>query len=324
MKHVFISYVHEDRELVGALCDELRQEGVAVWLDREQIHPGQRWREAIRHAIREGAFFIACFSEQSAKRERAYMNEELTLAIEEIRCRPTTRAWFVPVLLSDDALPDRDIGAGETLRDIQWLDLSDGPGSSQWRDGVRRLTYLVKHVDPLTPGTDFSAQVQASVQRRDENALHMLLKATARETIDCALEAFIRDKNTEEYGFVLRPVCSVFGNQFTATDVVRLVTRGGIGNSRTGFHGLDTLYDEHFDHVSTLGLAHVFRANNNPIIAFYCMLRERFPRESVDSILWNHKDSLRIDGMVADPDYYFDKFPNRGTSAFLDSVARDG
>ncbi len=51
------------------------------------------------------------------------MNEELTVAIEELRLRPTDRAWFIPVLLDDCEVPDRSIGAGETLRTLQWIKL---------------------------------------------------------------------------------------------------------------------------------------------------------------------------------------------------------
>ena len=82
MKHVFISYVREDQETVDRLCKELRSRGVKVWLDREDILPGQRWRESIRSAVKDGAFFIACFSDHYSARERSYMNEELTLFLD--------------------------------------------------------------------------------------------------------------------------------------------------------------------------------------------------------------------------------------------------
>lgn len=61
MKLVFVSYVREDHDVVDRICEELRSRDVKVWLDREEILPGQRWREAIRGAITEGASFIAFF-----------------------------------------------------------------------------------------------------------------------------------------------------------------------------------------------------------------------------------------------------------------------
>src|SRR5262245_46698477 len=62
MGHVFVSYVRQDQGTVERLCRELLANGVEVWLDRESIGLGRRWEDAIRCAIKGGAFFIACFS----------------------------------------------------------------------------------------------------------------------------------------------------------------------------------------------------------------------------------------------------------------------
>src|SRR6202048_1557831 len=48
-KHVFISYVRDNSEMVDHLAAKLRAFGVEVWLDRDQILPGQLWRVAIRY-----------------------------------------------------------------------------------------------------------------------------------------------------------------------------------------------------------------------------------------------------------------------------------
>jgi hypothetical protein len=110
MKHVFISYVHDNFALVERLCNALKSSGIRVWLDRDEIKPGMRWENAIREAIASGAYFIACFSKEFNSRSRSYMNEELTFAIEELRRRPTERVWFIPVILTDGGIPGRSIG----------------------------------------------------------------------------------------------------------------------------------------------------------------------------------------------------------------------
>jgi len=116
--HVFISYSRDDQVLVDRMVTELHKAGVNVWIDRERIKPGQRWQTAIRRAIEDGAYFIACFSGNLEKRDSSYVNEELVLAIEELRRRPINRTWFIPVILTECAISDRPIGGGETLRDI--------------------------------------------------------------------------------------------------------------------------------------------------------------------------------------------------------------
>lgn len=70
MERVFISYVRKNREKVDLLCQELEQYGIKVWLDRNDIKPGARWKVEIRRAIRDGAFFIACFSKEYNSRDK--------------------------------------------------------------------------------------------------------------------------------------------------------------------------------------------------------------------------------------------------------------
>jgi hypothetical protein len=122
-KHVFISYVRENQDQVDRLYSDLEKAGVKVWLDRHNINPGVNRKIAIRDAIKEGAFLIACFSEEYQSREETHMNEELTIAIERLRTLHYGRVWFIPVLLSECDVPARDIGAGGTLMDINWVPL---------------------------------------------------------------------------------------------------------------------------------------------------------------------------------------------------------
>ena len=92
MPRVFISYVREDAHVVHRLAADLRASGIDVWIDKEQIGPGQHWKDEIRRGIASGDFFIACFSEAYAAKNSSFMNEELTQAIEQLRQRPTDRA----------------------------------------------------------------------------------------------------------------------------------------------------------------------------------------------------------------------------------------
>ena len=147
MPHVFISYVRENAREVKRLVKALEAHNIDVWLDRDRIKPGQRWKDVIRSAITEGAFFLACFSSEYLARKRSYMNEELTLAIDELRQRQFDRAWFIPVQLSPGEMPDRSIGGGETLKSIQWVALYD-----DWNSGITRI------VDTIAPNRKVLAE----------------------------------------------------------------------------------------------------------------------------------------------------------------------
>ena len=139
MPSCFISYVRENSDLIDRLVNDLEGFGITVWLDREDIKPGRRWKYSIREAISRGDYFIACFSKEYLQRKTTFMNEELTLAIEELRKRPTDRSWFIPIILSGSGVPDRDIGGGETLRDLQYVMLFE-----DWEKGVKKITSLIK------------------------------------------------------------------------------------------------------------------------------------------------------------------------------------
>lgn len=136
----FVSYVRENSSEVDKLCRDLASRGVATWKDRDDLIPGARWKDSIRAAIQDGSGFIACFSAAYRDRERSYMNEELAIAVEELRQRPRDRSWFFPVLLdASSEVPATPIGFGETLRDLQSVSLF-----ADWGPGVDRLARAVR------------------------------------------------------------------------------------------------------------------------------------------------------------------------------------
>jgi hypothetical protein len=186
MSHVFMSYVQENREEVRKLADALRSGKVDVWLDRDSLEPGQRWKEEIRDAIERGMFFVACFSREYMSREQSYMNEELTLAIEQLRKRPTSRSWFIPVLLSGNEIPARSIGAGESLRDLQWVDLR-----ADWQTGVAKLVKALGGMPPSVaarrgPSYKVCPDCQGSRQQRKKEYSSSVGFTYSNEMEDCS------------------------------------------------------------------------------------------------------------------------------------------
>ena len=139
MQHVFISYVRENKAEVDRIHQELESHGIKIWRDLQNINPGERWKRQIRKAIREGTFFIACFSKEYHERNESYMNEELTIAIERLRQLHIDRVWFIPIKLNDCGLPDIALGPGETLEDLNYVDLYE-----DWDNGIQRIVNLIQ------------------------------------------------------------------------------------------------------------------------------------------------------------------------------------
>jgi len=106
------------------------------------------WKEAIREAIQKGAFFMACFSKEYNSKSETHMNEELTIAIERLRKIHTDREWFIPVLISECDVPDRSIGGGEMLHDIQWVQLYE-----DWKGGIQSILSVILKREALGFGT---------------------------------------------------------------------------------------------------------------------------------------------------------------------------
>lgn len=116
--------VREDAAAADLIQERLESAGIRVWRDTTSLWPGQDWRIQIRRAINDdGLAFIACFSGNSESRHASYQNEELILAIEQLRLRRPDAWWLIPIRLDECEIPDLDIGAGRMLRSIQHLDV---------------------------------------------------------------------------------------------------------------------------------------------------------------------------------------------------------
>lgn len=200
MSHVFISYVREDTTTVLRLKHDLEEAGVEVWLDREAIRPGSRWKSAIRDAIRSGDFFIACFSKNYESKNKTYMNEELTLAIEELRQYSLNRSWFIPVLLADCTVPTITIGPGETLRDLQWVDLQ-----SDWELGIKQILSVIAPI-PLDVQHLLNALVTGDENMRATAA--KVLRDIPHPSATQALEKALNDESKSVRGAATKSLLS--------------------------------------------------------------------------------------------------------------------
>lgn len=168
MRHAFISYCHENKAIVDRLYEAFISRGIKVWLDRNNLEPGMRWKEAIQQAIHQGAYFIACFSQESNARDQTYMREELSLAVEKLRERPFDKGWFIPVKLNECEIPDIDIGGGDTLHDLQYVKLYEN-----WETGIQRIVDVMlsesAQESPKEPPNAEKEEARACVLLRSES-----------------------------------------------------------------------------------------------------------------------------------------------------------
>jgi hypothetical protein len=128
---------------VDRLQDALDAAGIPVWRDTSNLWPGEDRRLQIRKAIKSGSLvFIACFSENSERKDFSSQNQELLLAVEEMRSRRPGLAWLIPVRFAECSIPDFDLGAGRMLDSLQHVDLFD----STWEHGIARIIGAVYRI----------------------------------------------------------------------------------------------------------------------------------------------------------------------------------
>ena len=98
MGQVFISYSRRDSETIENIVSQLESEGIDVWLDREDIKPGQQWRKQIVEAIDTAEAFVLNLSPDSGASDNVL--KELNLAEEALE------PFILPVMLKDMKIPD--------------------------------------------------------------------------------------------------------------------------------------------------------------------------------------------------------------------------
>jgi hypothetical protein len=124
---VFIAYAVEDLAFAERLFDDLTGAGMAPWLDRKKLMPGQSWSRCIERAIENSDFFIACFSTTSVTKKGQFPYE-VRFALRWADRMPLDDVFLMPIRLNDCAVP-RTISSN-----TQYVDVFP-----DWSAGVREL-----------------------------------------------------------------------------------------------------------------------------------------------------------------------------------------
>lgn len=95
MPTVFLSYAHDDTEIVDRIADDLKTEGVNVWLDREQLKLGDSWATQIEEALKAADVWVAFISADSLQSQ--WVTTELKFAFSRLSSVGGTR--IIPVLI---------------------------------------------------------------------------------------------------------------------------------------------------------------------------------------------------------------------------------
>jgi hypothetical protein len=115
-KNIFISYAREDQDIALRLYSDFMSAGLKPWIDKENLLPGQNWKQTITKAIAESSYFIALLSTNSVSK-KGYIQKELKIAFDVWSELPPSTIFIIPVRIEDcEPLYDE-------LLHLHWADL---------------------------------------------------------------------------------------------------------------------------------------------------------------------------------------------------------
>ncbi|HKP54954.1 MAG TPA: toll/interleukin-1 receptor domain-containing protein [Chloroflexia bacterium] len=129
---VFLCHASEDKPTVRDVYFRVRAAGFSVWLDEEDLLPGQDWRVEIPRAVKHSDVVLVCLSKRAVTKA-GYVQKELGSALDIAEEQPEGTIYLIPVRLEECEVPNR-------LEQWQRVDLfSLGSQSGYSWQGYRKL-----------------------------------------------------------------------------------------------------------------------------------------------------------------------------------------
>lgn len=100
---VFLCHASEDKRYAKFLYDKLREAGLRPWLDKEDLKPGDHWRQVIEEVIESADYFLVLNSKNLVEKDIAFVNREINGALER-RKEFRNRLFIIPVRIDDSPL----------------------------------------------------------------------------------------------------------------------------------------------------------------------------------------------------------------------------
>lgn len=123
MGEIFISYSRLDQKFVNELTRGLQEKGLQVWVDRQDIEPGELWRAAITRAIAECDALLVILSPHSVTSKEV---------VKELSIAESRNRHIIPIVYRRcEVTPDMEY----QLAGLEWVDFS----KMAFEDGLSRL-----------------------------------------------------------------------------------------------------------------------------------------------------------------------------------------
>lgn len=134
---VFLSYASQDADAAQRIAEALRNAGVEVWFDRNELVGGDAWDRKIRQQIKECALFVPLISAATQARGEGYFRLEWKLAVDRSHLMAPDQPFLLPVVIDDT--PDAAARVADEFRAVQWTRLPRGAAADKFCERVGQL-----------------------------------------------------------------------------------------------------------------------------------------------------------------------------------------
>lgn len=111
---IFIIYPHTQKQFVKKLANDLSLSGINIWLDENELKPGDRIMTKIKYALKESQWVILVPTPED--RGSSWVYEEIEVAYEEEKKR--ARPFIIPLKMKEGKIPN-------VFADRMWADFSE-------------------------------------------------------------------------------------------------------------------------------------------------------------------------------------------------------
>lgn len=218
-RHIFVTYARADTDRVAPIIKALREQGLDVWLDQEDIAGATFWRKEIVQAITACSIVVFFATKLSCRSE--HVSKELALANDE-------KKPILPVLL-DDVEP-----------------------SAELRYQIAGLQKIAWFSNPALARQQISAALQRYVPRSNTPEYQVCLADVTKEPSDLLLlkhaQAFYGADKAVASALISSRLCQEKDLKLKPGDYAIIETKGLIAPARVMFLGTPGLsafsYDE--------------------------------------------------------------------------------
>ncbi|WP_291993704.1 SUMF1/EgtB/PvdO family nonheme iron enzyme [Candidatus Accumulibacter sp. ACC003] len=162
---VFLCHSSQDKAFVRDLYGKLQRDGVAPWLDEEDLLPGQHWDREIRRAVRASDLVLVCLSKGSVSKA-GYLQKEIKFVLDVAAEQPDGSIFLVPARIEEGVQISY---VAEELGRKHWVDLFHEAGYQRLQNALqaraRECGASFGSTTPATPASPASAGSSLAIER---------------------------------------------------------------------------------------------------------------------------------------------------------------